>query len=131
MITCEVAQAAAVALALGSLGGWLGRDGILALVAILGAIALVRDVQPGRVPEELTPASLFSGIAFILRHRLLLGLMSLDLFAVLLGGAWPRCSVRCPPCSSAAWERSRSSPCGRTASPSCAVSVWRRIRATA
>jgi len=87
VITCEVAQAAAVALALGSLGGWLGRDGILALVAILGAIALVRDVQPGRVPEELTPASLFSGIAFILRHRLLLGLMSLDLFAVLLGGA--------------------------------------------
>jgi len=157
VVICEVAQAAvAVALALGSLGGWLGRDGILALAAMLGAarafenparaalvprlvplarlpraiasvtsagqtarilgpalggalyglgaatvyvtvaalflvgavlIALVRDGQPGRVPEELTPASLFSGIAFILRHRLLLGLMSLDLFAVLLGGA--------------------------------------------
>ncbi|PYM87482.1 MAG: hypothetical protein DME13_05965, partial [Candidatus Rokuibacteriota bacterium] len=35
----------------------------------------------------LTPASLFSGIAFIRYRRLLLGLMSLDLFAVLLGGA--------------------------------------------
>jgi Transmembrane secretion effector len=49
--------------------------------------ALVKDGQPARAREELTPASLFSGVAFILRRRLLLGLMSLDLFAVLLGGA--------------------------------------------
>jgi MFS family permease len=157
VITCEIAQASAAAgLALGSLGAWLGRDGILTLVAILGAarafenpagaalvpllvpraalpraiasvtsagqtarivgpalggvlyglgpatvyatvaalflvgaalIALVRDVHPGHDREEFTAASLFSGIAFILRQRLLLGLMSLDLFAVLLGGA--------------------------------------------
>ena len=157
VVVCELAQAGAGGvLALGSLGGWLTREGILALVAILGAarafenparaafvprlvplallpraiasvtsagqtarivgpalggvlytlgpatvyalvaalyvvgatlIALVRDDQPARVPDEITPASLFSGIAFIWRQRLLLGLMSLDLFAVLLGGA--------------------------------------------
>jgi len=157
VVVCELAQAGAGGvLALGSLGGWLTRDGILTLVAILGAarafenparaafvprlvplallpraiasvtsagqtarivgpalggvlytlgpatvyavvaalyvvgatlIAFVRDDQPARVPDELTPASLFSGIAFIWRQRLLLGLMSLDLFAVLLGGA--------------------------------------------
>ena len=157
VVVCELAQAGAGGvLALGSLGGWLTRDGILTLVAIIGAarafenparaafvprlvplallpraiasvtsagqtarivgpalggvlytlgpatvyalvaalyvvgatlIALVRDDQPARVPDEITPASLFSGIAFIWRQRLLLGLMSLDLFAVLLGGA--------------------------------------------
>jgi MFS family permease len=157
VVVCEVAQAGAGGvLALGSLGGWLTRDGILTLVAIIGAarafenparaalvprlvplallpraiasvtsagqtarivgpalggvlytlgpatvyavvaalyvvgatlIAFVRDDQPARVPDEMTPASLFSGIAFIWRQRLLLGLMSLDLFAVLLGGA--------------------------------------------
>src|SRR5262249_61305510 len=38
-------------------------------------------------PPAFTVDSLFSGIAFIVRERLLLGLLSLDLFAVLLGGA--------------------------------------------
>lgn len=154
---CHVAQAGATAaLALGSLGGWLDRDGVLAIVAILGAarafenparaallprlvplaeipravasvtsagqtarivgpalggllyglgpatvytavaalfvvgaalVAAVPDVQPARAREALTASSLFSGIAFIRGHRLLLGLLSLDLFAVLLGGA--------------------------------------------
>ena len=157
VVVCEVAQAGATAvLALGSLGGWLDRHGILTTVAVLGAarafenparaalvprlvplarlpraiasvtsagqsarivgpalggalyalgpttvyvavgalylvgatlMALVHDAQPPRAREELTPASLFSGIAFIRYRRLLLGLMSLDLFAVLLGGA--------------------------------------------
>src|SRR2546430_12634077 len=157
VVACELAQAGAGGvLALGSLGGWLTRDGTLTLVAILGAarafenparaafvphlvplallpraiasvtsagqtarivgpalggvlytlgpttvyslvvalyvvgatlIALVRSVAPARMAEELTPDSLFSGIAFILRQRVLLGLMTLDLFAVLLGGA--------------------------------------------
>ena len=157
VVTCHVAEAGATAvLALGSLGGWLSRDGILAIVAIIGIarafenparaalmprliplaqlpraiasvtgagqmarivgpavggalyglgattvyatvaavyvvsaalVGLVRDVQPLCPREEVTPASLFSGVAFILRHRLLLGVMSLDLFAVLLGGA--------------------------------------------
>ena len=157
VVLCHVAEAGATAvLALGSLGGWLTRDGILAILVIIGAarafenparaslvprlvplpllsraiasvtsagqmariagpalggalyalgattvyatvavlylagavlIALVKDAQPARPREEITTASLFSGVAFILRQRLLLGLMSLDLFAVLLGGA--------------------------------------------
>lgn len=157
VMVCHVALAGATAaLALGTVGGWLHRDGILAIVSILGAarafenparaalvprlvpltlipraiasvtsagqtarivgpalggvlyglgpttvyaivaalylvaaalIAGVRDVQPARPREEITPASLFSGVAFILRRRLLLGVLSLDLFAVLLGGA--------------------------------------------
>ena len=157
VVVCEIAQATASAvLALGSFGGWLTRDGILVMAAVLGAarafenparaaflprlvplavlpraiasvtsagqtarvvgpalggvlyalgptavygivavlftlgavfIALVGGSGPDRVPGEITPASFFSGIAFILRQRLLLGLLSLDLFAVLLGGA--------------------------------------------
>jgi len=50
-------------------------------------IACVGGVDRDRATDEVTAASLFSGIAFILRQRLLLGLLSLDLFAVLLGGA--------------------------------------------
>jgi len=157
VVICHVAEAGATAmLALGSLGGWLTRDGILAILVIIGAarafenparaslvprlvplpllsraiasvtsagqmariagpalggalyalgattvyatvtalylvgavlIALVTDTQPARPREEITTASLFTGVAFILGQRLLLGLMSLDLFAVLLGGA--------------------------------------------
>ena len=157
VVICHAAEAAATTvLALGSLGGWLGRGGILLIVAILGIarafenparaallprlvalgqlsraiasvtaagqtarivgpalggvlyalgapsvygivaglylaggvlIGLVRDRPVDPLREALTAASLFSGVAFILRQRLLLGLMSLDLFAVLLGGA--------------------------------------------
>ena len=157
VVTCEIAQAAGTAaLALGSLRGWLERDGILAIIAVLGAarafenparaallprlvplaalpravasvtsagqtarivgpalggvlyalgpttlygivaalyvlaaalIALVRTAETAAVRPAMTADSLFSGIAFIVRERLLLGLLSLDLFAVLLGGA--------------------------------------------
>jgi MFS family permease len=157
VVACELAQAGGtIALALGSLGGWLGRDGILTIVAILGAarafenparaallphlvplpslpraiasvtsagqtarivgpalggvlytlgpttvyaivaalyvlgstlVALVRAAEPTHARPAMTADSLFSGIAFIVRERLLLGLLSLDLFAVLLGGA--------------------------------------------
>lgn len=157
VVICEVAQAAAVGvLALGSSGGWLTREGMLTMAAVLGAarafenparaalvprlvalsllpraiasvtsagqtarivgpalggvlyalgattvyavvaalyvigatlVALMRPVEPARAADDISPGSLFSGIAFILRQRLLLGLMTLDLFAVLLGGA--------------------------------------------
>jgi MFS family permease len=157
VVICHVAEAGATAaLALGSVGGWLTRDGILAILVVIGAArafenparasllprlvplpalsraiasttsggqtariagpalggalyalgagtvygavaalylvsavltALVKDRQPARPREEITAESLFTGVAFILRQRLLLGLMSLDLFAVLLGGA--------------------------------------------
>ncbi|PYN95849.1 MAG: MFS transporter [Candidatus Rokuibacteriota bacterium] len=157
VVACHVAESGATAaLALGTLGGWLSRDGVLAMVAIIGAarafenparaalvprlvphplipraiasvtsagqmariagpalggalyglgaatvyvivaalylvaaalVALVRDEHPARPREATTVDSLFSGVAFIFGRRLLIGLLSLDLFAVLLGGA--------------------------------------------
>ena len=157
VIVCEVVKAAAaVALALGALGGGQTRTTILALVALLGgaqafenpamsalvpevvarsliapamawiisagqtaqvvgpalggllyvfgpgaayftagamfllagALALViRLERTARPREPLTLATVFSGVAFIHSRRVLLGSMSLDLFAVLFGGA--------------------------------------------
>ena len=52
--------------------------------ALGGAIRRTRGPRPR---EPLTLESVFSGVAFILSRRVLLGSMSLDLFAVLLGGA--------------------------------------------
>ncbi|HWB45544.1 MAG TPA: MFS transporter [Hyphomicrobiaceae bacterium] len=43
--------------------------------------------QPPRPPATAGLSSLFSGFAFVYSRRLLLGVLSLDLFAVLFGGA--------------------------------------------
>ena len=48
------------------------------------AIRIERTVRPR---EPITVETVFSGVAFIKSRRVLLGTMSLDLFAVLLGGA--------------------------------------------
>jgi MFS family permease len=62
----------------------------LACASFLAAsllIALIRlDLPPPR-REKLSLASLFGGIIFVRRHEAVLGAISLDLFAVLLGGA--------------------------------------------
>jgi MFS family permease len=71
---------------------------LLGAVAAYGAGALcflgagillsrIRLTQAAPVREPMTMASLFGGIAFIRRRPVILGAMSLDLFAVLLGGA--------------------------------------------
>jgi MFS family permease len=49
-----------------------------------GAIKANRQAPPAEPP---TPASLFAGVGFIRRNPAILGTISLDLFAVLLGGA--------------------------------------------
>jgi MFS family permease len=55
------------------------------LAAILnGTIALDR---PAIAPEPPSLRALFSGVTFVRRNRAILGTISLDLFAVLLGGA--------------------------------------------
>lgn len=51
------------------------------------ASALIPVVARSRTREPITLESIFSGIAFIQRSSVLVGTMSLDLFAVLLGGA--------------------------------------------
>lgn len=153
---CQIVGAtAAVTLALGSLGGWLSIERILAIVAIAGAArafegpamsalmprlvptplipqasawhasatqtaqivgpalggllsvvspsaayvtagtlfvvasifaALIPGAHAARPRDATFPESFFSGLAFIQRKRVLLGVLSLDLFAVLLGG---------------------------------------------
>jgi MFS family permease len=78
-----------------ALGGFLYALGPAAVYATAGALfllagtaaTLIRNRQPARVREPITIETVFSGIAFIRNRPLLLGMMSLDLFAVLLGGA--------------------------------------------
>jgi MFS family permease len=58
------------------------------LFAIGGVlVAGLRYVQPARVREPVTLATIFAGVDFIWRRKPVLGAISLDLFAVLLGGA--------------------------------------------
>ena len=72
------------------LAGEVAYGVALALVIIAAMLIVVM----GRVPqtretpaEETTLGSLFAGFAFIRREKIVLGAVSLDLFAVLLGGA--------------------------------------------
>jgi len=50
-------------------------------------IGLVRLTQPAVVKDTATPADLFAGVKFVRNNPAILGTISLDLFAVLLGGA--------------------------------------------
>lgn len=72
------------------LAGEVAYGVALALVAVAASLVIAM----GRVPqtreegkEETTLGSLFAGFHFIRREKLVLGAISLDLFAVLLGGA--------------------------------------------
>ncbi len=57
-------------------------------VSAAGCIVLVRErYRDPFVPERVTPRSLLAGVHLIRRTPVLLGAISLDLFAVLLGGA--------------------------------------------
>jgi MFS family permease len=58
-----------------------------ALVVSSGLLASIAMTPVVRVREPLSVASLLSGIAFIRGQPIILGAISLDLFAVLLGGA--------------------------------------------
>ena len=59
------------------------------LLYLLGAlcIARIRVARVARGREPVSFASLFAGIRFIRAQPIILGAISLDLFAVLLGGA--------------------------------------------
>jgi len=78
-----------------ALGGFLYALGPGTAYSIAGALfflsgllaAAIRREHTARAREPITPATVFSGVAFIWNRRVLLGMMSLDLFAVLLGGA--------------------------------------------
>jgi MFS family permease len=59
----------------------------LAGVAVVVLVASIRSRQAARKSEEITMRSLLAGIAFLRRTPVLLAAITLDLFAVLLGGA--------------------------------------------
>jgi MFS family permease len=63
---------------------------ILCAVIYFGAAILTSLIKIERTPPRREPISfetVFAGIAFIRRHPVILGAITLDLFAVLLGGA--------------------------------------------
>jgi MFS family permease len=55
--------------------------------AAMAAMLCIRANQPPRLREPVTMQSLFAGVTFIWQRKEILGAISLDLFAVLLGGA--------------------------------------------
>jgi MFS family permease len=71
--------------ALGAAMAYSTAGGLFALAAIC-AVAIRRE-RTARARPPVTLETVFSGVAFIRAQPLLLGTMSLDLFAVLLGGA--------------------------------------------
>ena len=80
-----------------ALGGWMiavtgGASRVYVMTAVMTVIAavLIASTRPRpfeRQAEPLTFGSLFDGVRFVWRHELLLAALSLDLFAVLFGGA--------------------------------------------
>jgi hypothetical protein len=63
--------------------------GIMVLFWLLGAILTggIRLLQPAASKDSATPGDLFAGVRFVRNNPAILGTISLDLFAVLLGGA--------------------------------------------
>ena len=70
---------------LGPEAAYLSAAGLFVLASVCAAV--IRSRRAARATEPLNLENVFSGIAFIRSRRVLLGTMSLDLFAVLLGGA--------------------------------------------
>jgi MFS family permease len=78
-----------------AIGGFLYVAGPQVVYGVSGVLYLVAGLTALRIPDRrdnterprVTRAYLFAGIGFIRRHPILLGAISLDMFAVLLGGA--------------------------------------------
>src|SRR5579884_2026162 len=72
-----------------ALRGPAGVYGIALGVSAIATIALftVKLTEPERPHEEVSASSVLAGLHYIWTHKLILGAISLDLFAVLLGGA--------------------------------------------
>ncbi|KCB23767.1 MFS transporter [Bordetella hinzii] len=86
----QIAQIAGPAL--GGIGYGIGAGWVYCAASVMylfGLVSILR-VRTERAPARKAPTTwrtLFAGIGFIARRRILLGTLSLDLFAVLLGGA--------------------------------------------
>lgn len=123
-------QAATIVSALGGVLYVLGASSVYGITALLFAISalLCTMIKPLVRPTRLTPtgsslAYFREGIRFIRTRRAVLGAISLDLFAVLLG----RCRPVAHRCPSAARDRSLGSrsaalgACGRGTAEDFAV----------
>jgi MFS family permease len=62
---------------------------MMAVFWLLGAVlaGAIRPVQAAAVKDSATPSDLYAGVRFVRNNSAILGTISLDLFAVLLGGA--------------------------------------------
>ena len=78
-----------------AVGGFIYVAGAAAVYAVSAGLFLLacalliamRHRQAPRIREPVTLATLFAGVAYIRQREVILGAISLDLFAVLLGGA--------------------------------------------
>src|SRR5581483_7101933 len=70
-------------------GGPAGVYGVSVLACAIATLALARMRlrTSARPKEEFTSRTVLAGLHYIWTHKLILGAISLDLFAVLLGGA--------------------------------------------
>jgi MFS family permease len=62
---------------------------VMAVFWLFGMVAMgaIQTAKPAVVRDAATPADLFAGVRFVRNNPSILGTISLDLFAVLLGGA--------------------------------------------
>jgi MFS family permease len=66
---------------------WVYIIEALAALVCLGLVSLVRYRQTVAVREPMTLTNLIAGFKFVFANRIIFGTITLDLFAVLLGGA--------------------------------------------
>jgi MFS family permease len=59
----------------------------IAAITCVVLISMVRHARPVPVKEKMTISSLIAGFKFVFANRIILGTITLDLFAVLFGGA--------------------------------------------
>jgi hypothetical protein len=59
----------------------------LASLVFCGLLTQVKYEQPAITPQAMTFKTLLNGFSFVFSTRIILGLITLDMFAVLLGGA--------------------------------------------
>lgn len=76
----------------GVLVAWLGAPAVFAFAGMLSFAAAAQTVRMTRGParareRNVTLKSVLAGVRYVWSHELILGSISLDLFAVLLGGA--------------------------------------------
>ena len=66
---------------------WVYLINMVAALICLAMISFVRSRHVIAIREKMTPANLIAGFEFVFANRIILGTITLDLFAVLLGGA--------------------------------------------